>query len=89
MDYMDDSNMRYSDYINDWELVEAKEPVRDETASTTPRKDCVIDWQGEHWAVFSTDSVGPEITNRSGELEDYRFLVTVSDAGKRQSIRPI
>ena len=41
--------------------------------------------KGDHWAVFSAFGVAPDVSGQ----EDYRFLVSVSDAGLKQSIRPI
>ena len=83
--FLDDSNLRYSDYIGEWTLVESKSSVDEGELSQNPRVDCVIDWKNEHWTVFSAFGVAPDVSGQ----EDYRFLVSVSDSGLKQSIRPI
>ena len=87
--FMDDSNLRYSDYLGGWTRCQGKQDEWQEGSPFHPVVDCEIDWKGETWAVFDTSSVAPDITNKSGSQEDYRFLVSIADAGLRRSIRPI
>ena len=87
--FMDESNMRYSDYIGGWTWCENKHNELPDGLPSHPVVDCEIDWRGETWAVFNTSAVAPDVTNKSGRLKDFRFLVSTSDAGLRQSIRPV
>ena len=87
--YLDDSNMRYSDYISGWTLVASHGPPEDGSLSLFPVADSIISWKTDQWVVFSGFSVAPEVTNKSGDLQDYQFLLSVSDSGLRRSIRPI
>ena len=87
--FMDESNMRYSDYIGGWTRCENKHNELPDGLPSHPVLDCKIDWRGETWAVFNTSAVAPDVTNKSGRLEDFRFLVSTSDAGLRRSIRPV
>jgi hypothetical protein len=79
--YLDDSNMRYSDYISGWSLRESRTLPPEGTLPLQPVVDSVIEWKMEHWAVFHSCSVAPEVANRSGDLQDYQFLLSVSDSG--------
>ena len=87
--FLDDSNLRYSDYISGWTLVENRVSIDVGEVSPNPSVNCVIDWKGDHWAVFSVLGVAPDVSKRKKGLDDYWFLVSVSDAGLSQSIRPI
>ena len=57
--------------------------------SPNPSVNYVIDWKGNHWAVFSVLGVAPGVSKCAKGLDDYRFLVSASNAGLTQLIRPI
>ena len=86
--YLDDSNMRYSDYISNWTC---RESISNSVEPTNPIpiNAMTIDWKGELWNVFSGEGIAPDITIKSGALEDYHFLVAVTDSGVRHAVRPI
>ena len=79
--YLDDSNMRYLDYISAWTLQESKELPEDGVLPLTAVVHSVINWKAGRWSVFHNYLVAPEIANRSGELEDYQFFLSVLDLG--------
>ena len=52
--YLDDSNMKFSDYITDWTLLEARTDTSGSAlvSCNVPQVECIIDWNMEQWAVF-------------------------------------
>ena len=66
--FMDNSNLRYSDYISGWTGWTAASPQAESDQSSAvfcPVSAGLIDWKGEHWSVFDTAAVAPNITKVS------------------------
>ena len=90
--FMDDSNLRYSDYLSGWTGWTATSPQAESEQSSAvfcPVSAGLIDWKGECWSVFDTSAVAPNVTKVSSRMDDYQFLISVEDAGLRRSICPV
>ena len=86
--HLDDPNMRYSDYISGWTIISSWQMAMDHPVGL-PAEELEIEWKGEQRKVFAALASAPDVANRSGRLEDYHFLVSVSDSGIRRAVRPV
>jgi hypothetical protein len=84
--YLDLPNTMYSNYLQGWTLEATESAEKDEYS---PRVITKIDHWGTTLVVFGTDLVAPSLNAAKREDGDIHFVITTSDMGLKQSVRPV